>query len=73
MQELTSGETEWTKSNKDQISRLTRLINNLISLTRLGEQPNLQLEQSNISQITRDTYQSFRRDDAKPSPAQRQH
>lgn len=60
MQELTSGETEWTKSNKDQISRLTRLINNLISLTRLGEQPNLQLEQSNISQITRDTYQSFK-------------
>lgn len=60
MQEITSGETEWTKSNKDQIGRLTRLINNLISLTRLGEQPDLHLEKTDISTITNQTYQSFK-------------
>jgi signal transduction histidine kinase len=60
MQEITSGETEWTKSNKDQIGRLTRLINNLISLTRLGEQPDLHLEKTDISAITNQTYQSFK-------------
>lgn len=59
MQELTSGENEWTKNNKDQISRLTRLINNLISLTRLGEQPNLNIVKTNISQLTQQASHNF--------------
>lgn len=60
MQEITGGETEWTKSNKDQIGRLTQLINNLISLTRLGEQPDLHIEKTDISTITTQTCQSFK-------------
>lgn len=59
MQELTSGENEWTKNNKDQIGRLTRLINNLISLTRLGEQPNLNIVKTNISQLTQQASHNF--------------
>lgn len=60
MQELTTGETEWTRSNKDQISRLTRLINNLISLTRLGEQPDMHLAQTDISTITSHSADTFK-------------
>ncbi|WP_251547701.1 sensor histidine kinase [Limosilactobacillus caecicola] len=37
MQELTDGESEWTKSNKAQVERLTLLINNLIALARSSE------------------------------------
>lgn len=60
MQELTSGETEWTRSNKDQIGRLTRLINNLISLTRLGEQPEMHITPTDISAITVKNCDSFK-------------
>lgn len=60
MQELTSGETEWTRSNKDQVNRLTRLINNLISLTRLGEQPDMHLTKTNISAITTRNADAFK-------------
>ncbi|MCI1287369.1 MAG: HAMP domain-containing histidine kinase [[Lactobacillus] timonensis] len=59
MQELTTGENEWTNSNKDQISRLTRLINNLISLTRLGERPNLNIAKTNISRLTQQASHNF--------------
>lgn len=59
MQELTSGETELTRSNKDQIGRLTRLINNLISLTRLGERPDMNIEATDISTITEKNYDAF--------------
>lgn len=60
MQELTSGETEWTRSNKDQVNRLTRLINNLISLTRLGEQPDMHLTKTDISTITTHNADAFK-------------
>ncbi|MGN1283228.1 MAG: sensor histidine kinase [Limosilactobacillus sp.] len=60
MQELTSGETEWTRSNKDQVGRLTRLINNLISLTRIGEQPDMHLTRTDISPITTHNAEAFK-------------
>lgn len=60
MEEMTSGETEWTKSNKQQIARLTRLINNLIALTRLHEQPNMQFSHLDASQLTREACKNFK-------------
>lgn len=60
MEEMTSGATEWTKSNKEQIARLTRLINNLITLTRLHEQPNMQFSHLDASNITREVCKNFK-------------
>ena len=39
LQELMTGENEWTKSTNDQVTRLTNLINSLVALSRLEEQP----------------------------------
>lgn len=41
LSEMISGETEWTTSNKQQVERLTHLINTLISLARFDEQPEM--------------------------------
>lgn len=60
MEEMTSGESEWTKSNKEQIARLTRLINNLIALTRLNEQPNMQFTHLDASQATKEVCHNFK-------------
>lgn len=35
MQEILNGENEWTASTKQQVTRLTKLINNLVSLARM--------------------------------------
>ena len=43
MQELTNGETELTTSTKEQVSRMTKLINYLVSLARLQEQPQMNI------------------------------
>lgn len=60
MQELTTGEDEWTKSNKEQVTRLTRLINNLISLTRLEEQPTFEITAIDASKIAEQVADSFK-------------
>lgn len=52
MQELTSGESELTTSTKQQVRRLTELINHLVSLARLQEQPTFTIEPVNVSQVT---------------------
>lgn len=60
MQEMTSGENDWTKSNKQQVARLTTLINNLISLARMQEQPEMQLSTVNASQILTSAADNFK-------------
>lgn len=40
-----NGESEWTQSNKQQVQRLTHLINLMISLAKLDERPELQLQE----------------------------
>lgn len=37
LQELMTGENEWTKSTNDQVARLTNLVNSLVALSRLEE------------------------------------
>lgn len=60
MQELTTGETEWTKSNKVQVTRLTRLINNLISLARTEEQDKTTISLIHISDLTQNAANNFK-------------
>ena len=44
LQELMTGENEWLKSTNDQVARLTNLINSLVALSRLEEQPDIVAE-----------------------------
>lgn len=60
MQELTSGENEWTKSTRDQVTRLTRLINNLISLARIQEHATIEITNVNVSEISQQVADSFK-------------
>lgn len=60
MDEMMNGENEWTKSNKQQVERLTRLINHLISLARFQENANIDLEATNISQVVNEASNSFK-------------
>ncbi len=61
MQEILNGENEWTASTKQQVTRLTKLINNLVSLARMQkEQPALTMVPVNVSQIAGDVASSFK-------------
>lgn len=59
MQEMMNGESEWTQSNHVQITRLTRLINRLISIAKLGENPKIELSPINVSEKTQTIVKSF--------------
>ena len=52
LQELMTGENEWIKSTNDQVARLTNLINSLVALSRLEEQPDIVLQDVDFSYIT---------------------
>ena len=60
LEELMNGESEWTKSTKDQIARLTGLINSLVTQARLEEQPELVLKDLDFSAITEDAAEDFK-------------
>ncbi|KXT74422.1 Two component system histidine kinase [Streptococcus sp. DD10] len=51
LQELIEGESEWSKSTKEQTERLNQLIARLIRLSRLEEQEEIHTSQQNISPI----------------------
>lgn len=59
MQEMMDGESEWTQSNHVQITRLTQLINRLISIAKLGENPQIDLQPIDISEKTNSIVHSF--------------
>lgn len=52
LQELMTGENEWTESTKAQIDRLNKLIARLIRLARLEEQEQITVSKQDISAIT---------------------
>lgn len=60
LQELMTGETEWTKSTKDQVSRLTSLINQLVTLARLEERTDLVFEELDFSDLVQDAAEDFK-------------
>ena len=58
--EMVAGESEWTKSTDDQVKRLTKLIDRLVSLARLEEQPDMVLKEVDFSAITQDAAADFK-------------
>ena len=55
-----TGENEWLKSTNDQVARLTNLINSLVALSRLEEQPDIVLQDVDFSYITEDAAEDFK-------------
>ncbi|KXT78345.1 sensor histidine kinase [Streptococcus sp. DD13] len=60
MEEMLNGESEWSKSTKDQVQRLTRLINQMVTLSKMEEQPDLILSDCNLSEVTQDAAEDFK-------------
>ena len=60
MQELLDGETEWSKSTRDQVVRMTELVNRMITLAKLEEQPDVILSEVNMSAIVQDAAEDFK-------------
>ncbi|EFW89190.1 ATP-binding protein [Streptococcus equinus] len=58
--ELMNGESEWTKITNDQIQRMTGLINGLVAMARLEEQPEVVLTDLNFSEIAEDAAEDFK-------------
>lgn len=60
MAEMLDGQTEWTTNNTQQIKRLTRLINNLINLARLDEDPEIKLTKIDASSLVNQVVNDFK-------------
>lgn len=58
--EMMNGESEWTKSTNDQVERMTGLINSLVAMARLEEQPEVVLTDLNFSAIAEDAAEDFK-------------
>lgn len=60
LQELMTGENEWTESTKDQVGRLSNLISQMVSLARLEENDEVALERVDFSQTVDKVAGNFR-------------
>ena len=60
LQELMTGENEWTESTKDQVKRLSNLINQMVVLARLEEQPDVTLVDVNFSEVVKKVTGNFK-------------
>ena len=60
LQELMTGENEWTESTKDQVKRLSNLINQMVVLARLEEQPDVTLVDVNFSEVVKKVAGNFK-------------
>ena len=60
LQELMTGENEWTESTKDQVERLSNLINQMVVLARLEEQPDVTLVDVNFSEVVKKVAGNFK-------------
>ena len=60
LQELMTGENEWTESTKDQVKRLSNLINQMVVLARLEEQADVTLVDVNFSEVVKKVAGNFK-------------
>ena len=58
--EMTQGKSEWTDSIKNQVKRLTELVNSHISLARMQEAKKPEVQPVNLSEMVNDTAETFR-------------
>ncbi|WP_018142756.1 sensor histidine kinase [Alloscardovia criceti] len=60
LQEMIEGENEWSASTKTQVERMTSLINHMVALARLEEQPNMELTDIDFSETVYQAAKSFK-------------
>lgn len=60
MEEMLGNDSEWNESNKEQVAKLTKLINRLISLARAGETGEITLSKVNFTEIVEDVTKDFK-------------
>ena len=58
--EMTNGQSEWTESIKNQVKRLTELVNSLITLAKIQENKRPELQDVAFSEIVTETAAAFR-------------
>ena len=58
--EMMRGENEWTQSIRKQSARLSDLVADLITLTRMGEQERIKLHDIDLSTVVTDAAESYR-------------
>ncbi|MGL4623514.1 MAG: sensor histidine kinase [Culicoidibacterales bacterium] len=57
--EMGAGESKWTKNSKEQVGRLTELVNRLVALARMEETDNLVRESFDLSQLCEMVSESY--------------
>lgn len=57
--EMTTGANEWTRSIMNQVKRMSGLVGNLITLSRLGEREDVVISQVDMSAQTADVLEGF--------------
>ncbi len=57
--EMTAGESEWTKSIRAQVSRLTSLVEKLVTLCRMEEENGMRESEFSLSEAVRDAAEPF--------------
>ncbi|WP_303975577.1 HAMP domain-containing sensor histidine kinase, partial [Streptococcus merionis] len=60
LQEMLDGETEWSRNTKEQTERLTTLVNQMVTLAKMEEMPELQLSEINFSKVVEEVTQNFK-------------
>lgn len=60
MEEMLGNNSEWNQSTKEQVDKLTALVNRLISLARAGETGEITLSKVNFSQIVEESTHDFK-------------
>lgn len=60
MEELLGNDDEWNESTKEQVVRMTGLINQLITLTRMSEPEEIVLSKVNFSEVAKESAESFK-------------
>ncbi|GHV99090.1 two-component sensor histidine kinase [Lactobacillus nasalidis] len=60
MEEILGNDDEWNESTKEQVVRMTGLINQLITLTRMSEPEEIVLSKINFSETAKQSAESFK-------------
>lgn len=60
MEEMLGNNSEWNESTKEQVEKLTKLINRLISMARAGETGEITLSKVDFSKLVEDATQDFK-------------
>lgn len=57
--EMQNGKSKWTKNSKEQVGKLTKLVNSLTALARMDERKNIEKTKFSISEVAEMASESF--------------